>query len=297
VSVCKLREKCLTEIELPNETTEFTLGYAVAPLELRMTYAIEVVRTSVTTGKVLFQTRPLAISGVSNCGRVCVPVKYERVFPEVDGLILIDLIADPAARKARFDRLSLEFKTYSSRVLQDVKDNETFHRFSTEEQRAGVVACLTETEQSFSGLSEVEQTNSQAVSKSLARLKLCAAVIYRRIEENETFWDLVEKFQAQFIKARRFVQAERTKCDPGHMPKLLEFESVVAKVEGWFNITLKENMEALPSDPLPVKPGLLAEHYADFHRQFGRTKRCIRPPKTSVATPTRVPIESPFWEL
>jgi hypothetical protein len=215
----------------------------------------------------------------------------------VTALDLVDLVVDPAARKARVDGLRREIKAVGARVRADIRNGAAFRRFTNEEQRDEVGQCLTKTEQEMRIIDGVEPT-SQDLSKLLARLKGCAAPVYKRIEENETFCRMIQKFRTRFAKARQFVDTERTSCDSAHLPELLRFDTVIDNVEGWFNATVNGIIDIVPSEPLPVKPGLLVQHFTDFRREFNTVKGYIRPSKIPIRTPSRVPLpESMFSDL
>jgi hypothetical protein len=136
--------------------------------------------------------------------------------------------------------------------------------------------------------------SSEILSGMLARLTACGAPVYKRIEDNETFYRVVRKFRTRFAKARQFVNRERKTCDRTHLPELLRFGTVIDKLEGWFNATVQGNMDTIPSEPLPVKPGLFVQHFAEFRREFNVIKGYIQSPKVPIRSPDPASIADPL---
>jgi hypothetical protein len=258
--ICRPRQSCIPSVRFPGIMRNVDLNYFDGPLHPGVTDNSGLLKLSmnvVGNKTVSFGSRPFRIEKVERCNATCLPGKFAPCQKPTFSKDMIVLYSDPDARAFYLNKTRTELEDFSSRVLDEIAKNRTVRTFSNHTQRLDIIRCAEKQKKWLKADPKI--TTFKNYSEHKRELMICVAPLYRRIEENQTFWDIAERIYKLIQHGGQLREQMRAKDEP--KDEQLRFVQRHLKMEEWFNQTL-EKIERNPLwMPLPVKIKVMRDKF------------------------------------
>jgi hypothetical protein len=267
--ICRPKHPCETSLVVPGFNPRMTLTYGNG-CGLNVSQQFRIARNSYGNVTLHFRRRPFRFVAIEKCNDTCVPGRFILENPPVFNTFLISLFYDPDAKHHRLVRLRREVEDTTVRMLEEVSKNATIRAFTNHTQRLDIIRCA-ERHKSWIRMPEVQRFGeTKNFSQHLGELKKCIAPVYRRMNDNETFWANSQKLYEMMVKGQNSVMKWRSRGEDG--PDIFKFEQWLIKLEIWFNESMETNSQADLTINLPIKPKAFLDKLAEVNHNYNVLK-------------------------
>jgi hypothetical protein len=267
--ICRPKDPCVTSLFVPGFNPRMTLTYDNG-FGVNTSHLFRIARNSRGNVTLHFRRRPFKFVAIEKCNETCVPGRFILQDPPTFNIPLLSLFYDPDAKHHRLLRLRREVEDTAVRMLEEVSKNETVRFFTNHTQRLDIIRCA-ERQKSWIRTPEVQRFgDTKNFSQHLGELKKCMALIYRRMNDNTTFWANSQKLYDMMVKGRNSVMKWRSR---GEDPQdVFKFEQRLKRPETWFNESMETNSKADLTLDLPIKPKAFLDKLAEVNHDYNVLK-------------------------
>ncbi|OHT02013.1 hypothetical protein TRFO_30965 [Tritrichomonas foetus] len=280
IPICKKNRKCISEVNISGDVGTINLVYDDDGLQEgisanSLSYDLEAIKNG--TLWFTFSHRPTKLKTLKRCRQMrCKEALFELLNPLPLYYDVVELFIDSNVRKERIEKAHKEIQNYATKVLNEISKNETIRFFTNHTQRLDIIRCV-ENERNWAksnpnmSLSVLKQFPSH-----LKAIKRCIAPVYRRIEENTSFYYDVQDTYLALMAAKQSlfnVKASKLKVDREIVMRL---KQVYKKVDQWFNNTIDLNKDIPAYEFRPTRPKEFREKAIELSTEVERFEAHIK---------------------
>jgi hypothetical protein len=273
-TLCVEGEKCATSINQFGFWDRFSVFYTRNELTADsacLTHTYRVARFTSGNLSLRFDPHPFRFASYDKCNDTCTPGRFiELTLPKISPDV-IHLLLDPAAKSERIKKLHVELETFADRVQNEVAKNATVRFYTNHSQRLEIIRCADNEKKWVNLPATAKLTDPRNFSEHIRQLKKCVGPVYRRIDENRTFWQEAQKLYQTIIKAKRALEQWDSMELEGTRSDIIAFQRTVMKIERWFNETVIEGGQQRDfTKDGPVRPKVLVDKNFEIRHLNGK---------------------------
>jgi hypothetical protein len=289
IQLCRVGSVCERELKRFGLFNQFSLVYERNNLSTDvavLTHEYRIGKNGFGNVSLHFSPSPFHFLGYDKCNETCVPARFiPRTVPKLSPA-LISLLTNRTAKTERVQRLRGSINASVARILDEVAHNGSVRLFSNSTQRVDVIRCAERQKEWARSAEAAKMTDPRLLSARLTEIRRCIAPIYRRLEENRTFWKEAERLYHLIARTKHLSEKWQERAGPGDGAVLFRFDQRLHKMDAWFNETVKTTGQFKELwKGLPVKPKQMADKFTELNtdvkllkNQFGgaRMPRLMR---------------------
>jgi hypothetical protein len=241
-----------------------------------LTHAFLIGRNSFENVSFHFTRHPFRFVAYEKCNETCKPARFiPQTIPKSNPAI-VRLLTNQTAKAERIRLLRWEVVGLAERILDELAKNATVRHYSNHTQRLEAIRCV-EAQKTRLNSPEGMKTNDPRVLTNFNReFKRCIGPIYRRIDENRTFWKEAERLYKAIQEGQYLTRKWRGREMPGDGPTIFRFEQKLNRMDLWFNETLKTMGRGFDATVgMPVRPKQVSDKVTEFNADLTAAKKVL----------------------
>jgi hypothetical protein len=175
-----------------------------------------------------------------------------------------------------------EVERYANRVVAEIDGNFSVRAFTTSNQRAEVIRCVDRHRTWLRMTEPAKVTSGQVYASHLKELKTCVGPVYRRINDNITFWRNLEILFNKTKTARQTVVKYKTMGSPEEKSGAQILSKRIDKIMEWLNESVLINANTSVGEPLKIRPQAVMDKITELKHDVAELKSIGHKPGINV---------------
>jgi hypothetical protein len=276
--ICLKHQVCESELLVPGVLRKFEISYLDGPIHPFLKNITGEIKCSMNLFgnlTIFFGMRPFRLTKLDRCNETCSPGKLFPVDPGNFSRDIIVLFGDPNARALHLSNTRKDIESFALRILDEIAKNQTVRTFTNHTQRLDIIRC-TERQKKWIQSPDV-QTLDDFANFSLHRRELlkCIAPVYRRINDNRTFWNVAQRI-FRLLQQTKKLKGKMKVNDQAPRPEQAKFVQRLQQMEGWFNETMNRTRAAPKWEPLPVGIQAMKQKFYEIDAELDHVQSGIK---------------------